>query len=149
MAWGFGLGLPLQVASAWVGVANELSAAPSDTVAVGALALGLTTAPLLTFGYVGALLGCSSGARVGGVAALPRPDVAHDVPAAVAVLATIFGPWGLGFYQGLPYWGTVLVAVAGYGGLAGLAGLVLGRFRQGPFEWVMSAWTRAWARTIR
>lgn len=147
MAWGFGLGLPLQGASAWVGVANELSAAPSDAVAVGALAFGLTTAPLLTFGYVGALLGLLE-RRPAWVAWLSTPGRMSLTTYLMqsAVLATVFGPWGLGLYQRLPYWGTVLVAVATYVVLAAFAWPVLARFGQGPFEWAMSAWTRAWGR---
>ena len=144
MAWGFGLGLPLQLASAWMGVANELSVVPSDAVALGAVALGLTTAPLLTFGYVGALLGLIE-RRPAWVAWLRYPGRMSLTTYLLqsAVLATVFGPWGLGLYQRLPYWGTVLVAIATYTATAVVARLVLARFRQGPFEWVMSAWTRA------
>ena len=105
---------------------------------------------LLTFGYVGALLGLIE-RRPAWVAWLRYPGRMSLTTYLLQslVLATVFGPWGLGFYQRLPYWGTVLVAVAPYGALAGLAWLVLGRFRRGPFEWVMSAWTRAWGRTTR
>ena len=122
MAWGLGLGLPLQVASAWVGVANELRAVPSDAVAVGAIAFGLTTAPLLAFGYVGALLWLLE-RRPAWVAWLRYPGRMSLTTYLLqsAVLATVFGPWGLGLYQRLPYWGTVLVAVATYAVLAGLA----------------------------
>ncbi|MDF1523213.1 MAG: DUF418 domain-containing protein [Trueperaceae bacterium] len=150
MAWGFGLGLPLQAASAWMGVANELSATPSDAVAVGAIAFGLTTAPLLAAGYVGALLWVLE-RRPAWVAWLRWPGRMSLTTylGQSLVLATVFGPWGLGLYQRLPYWGTVLVAVATYGVLAVLARLVLGRFRHGPFEWAMSAWTRWSTRDAR
>jgi uncharacterized protein len=130
-----------------VGVANELRGAPSDAVAVGAIAFGLTTAPLLTFGYVGALLRLLE-RRPSWVAWLRYPGRMSLTTylGQSLVLATVFGPWGLGWYQRLPYGGTVLVAVATYAATAGVARLVLGRFRQGPFEWAMSRWTRAWGR---
>lgn len=147
MAWGFGLGLPLQAASAWVGVANELSAVPSDAAGVGAIAFGLTTAPLLAAGYVGALLWLLE-RRPTWVAWLRWPGRMSLTTYLMQslVLATVFGAWGLGLYQRVPYGAAVLVAIAAFVLLAGLARLVLARFRQGPFEWAMSAWTRRWAR---
>jgi uncharacterized protein len=63
-----------------------------------------------------------------------------------AVLATVFGPWGLGLFQRLDYGVAVLVTAATWLALAGVARLVLGRFRQGPLEWVMSSWTKSWSR---
>jgi len=147
MAWGFGLGLPLQALTAWVAIANELGGTYSETVAVGAIALNLTTAPLLSAGYVGAILMLLE-RHPSWVAWLRYPGRMSLTTylAQSAVLATVFGPWGLGLFQRLDYGVAVLVAAATWLALAGLARLVLGRFRQGPLEWVMSSWTKSWSR---
>jgi uncharacterized protein len=147
MAWGFGLGLPLQALAAWAAIANELGGAYVESVAVGALALNLTTAPLLSAGYVGAILALLE-RRPGWVAWLRYPGRMSLTTylAQSAVLATVFGPWGLGLFQQLDYGFAVLVSAATWLALAGLARLVLGRDRQGPLEWVMSAWTKSWSR---
>lgn len=144
MAWGFGLGLPIQALTAWAAIANDLGGAYSETIAVGAIALNLTTAPLLSAGYVGAILLLLE-RRPAWVAWLRYPGQMSLTTYLLqsAVLATVFGPWGLGLFQRLEYGAVVLVAAATYVALAVLARLVLGRFRQGPLEWVMSAWTRS------
>ncbi len=148
MAWGFGLGLPLQVASAWLGVANELSAASSDAVAGGALTLGLTTAPLLSAGYLGAVLWVLEW-RPAWLAWLRYPGRMSLTTYLLQslVLAMVFGPWGLGLFQRLEYWAAVLVAAATGLAVSGVARLVVGHFGQGPFEAGMRAWTRAWPGT--
>jgi len=147
MAWGFGLGLPIQALTAWAAIANELGGTYSDTMAVGAIALNLTTAPLLSAGYAGAILHLLE-RHPTWIAWMRHPGQMSLTTylAQSAVLATVFGPWGLGLFQRLDYGVAVLVAAATYLALAGLARLVLARFRQGPMEWVMSAWTRRWAR---
>ena len=147
MAWGFGVGLPIQAVTAWAAIANELGGAYSEAVAVGAIALNLTTAPLLTAGYVGAILKLLE-RRPSWLAWLRFPGRMSLTTylAQSAVLATVFGPWGLGLFQRLDYGVAVLVAAATWLALAGLARLVLGRFRQGPLEWVMSSWTKSWSR---
>ena len=147
MAWGFGLGLPIQALTAWAAIANELGSATSETVAVGAIALNLTTAPLLSAGYVGAVLHLLE-RRPAWIAWMRYPGQMSLTTYLLqsAVLATVFGPWGLGLFQRLDYGVAVLVAAATYLALAGLARVVLGRFRQGPMEWVMSSWTKRWAR---
>ncbi len=147
MAWGFGLGLPIQALTAWAAIANELGGAYSETVAVGAIAFNLTTAPLVSAGYVGAILDLLE-RRPTWVAWLRYPGRMSLTTYLLqsAVLATVFGPWGLGLFQRLDYGVAVLVAAATYLALAGIARLVLGRFRQGPMECVMSAWTKSWSR---
>ena len=147
MAWGFGVGLPIQALTAWVAIANERGGAYTETVAVGALALNLTTAPLLSIGYVGALLRLLE-RRPSWVSWMRFPGRMSLTTylAQSAVLSTVFGTWGFGLFQRLDYWMAVLLAAATGLALAGLARLVLGRFRQGPMEWVMGWWTNAWAR---
>jgi uncharacterized protein len=147
MAWGFGVGLPIQALTAWAAIANELGGATSETVAVGAIALNLTTAPLLSAGYVGAILHLVE-RRPAWIAWMRYPGQMSLTTYLLqsAVLATVFGPWGLGLFQRLDYGVVVLVAAATYLALAGLARVVLGRFRQGPMEWVMSEGTKRWAR---
>jgi uncharacterized protein len=147
MAWGFGLGLPIQALTAWAAIANELGGGYTESVAVGALALNLTTAPLLSAGYIGAILTLLE-RHPGWVTWLRYPGRMSltSYLAQSAVLATVFGPWGLGLYQRLDYGVAVLVSAATWLALAGLARLLLGRYRQGPLESVVSSWTKLWAR---
>jgi uncharacterized membrane protein YeiB len=54
----------------------------------------------------------------------------------------IFGAWGLGLFQAVDYWVALLIGVAIYLVLAGLSGLWLGKFSQGPMEQLMGMLTR-------
>ena len=147
MVWGLGLGLPVQALTAWVGVGNELSSAPSEAVAVGALVANLTTAPLLSAGYVGLVLWLLE-RRASWVRWLRYPGrmslTAYLLQS--AVLAAIFSPWGLGLFQRLPYWSAVLVSAVVWLALAGLARLLLQRYQRGPLEWVLWRVTAPWSR---
>jgi uncharacterized protein len=142
LAWGFGLGLPMQAVSGWLAIGNELGPSPSETVAVAALAVSLTTAPLLSAGYIGGVLwllqhqpAWVEWLRYPGQMSLSTYLLQSTV------LATLFGAWGFGQFQCLPYATAVLIALVTTLVLAGLARLLLSRHPQGPLEWLLSRWT--------
>jgi uncharacterized protein len=143
MRWGFGLGLPLQLAAALLYVFNENLSAPSEAVYLGALTLGFMTAPLLTMGYLGAIvvLAFKSSSRLHWLAYPGRASLTNYLLQSV-FLSMIFGPWGLGLFEQVDYWVAFLIAVAVYLVLAGLSALWLSRFSQGPMEALMGALTR-------
>ena len=143
MVWGFGLGLPLQLLAAGLYVSNELSPETSEAVYLGSISLGFATAPLLSMGYLGALMVLLrvkpvvvSWMRYPG-----RASLTNYLLQSVA-LSMIFGPWGLGLFQAVDYGIAVLIAAAVYVLLAGASALWFRRFDQGPMERLMAALTR-------
>ena len=146
LLWGLGLGLPLQLASAGVWLANELSPERSETVALGSFFFGFLTAPLLSAGYVGLLVFTLQ--RMPGLvtwlAGAGRLSLTVYLSQSV-LLSLLFSGWGLGLYQQLPYWATVLIALAVAFGLSGLALLWVRHVGQGPMERLLSAWSKFFA----
>lgn len=143
LAWGFGVGLPLQALAAAIAVSNETSAAPSAALNLAAFALNLTTAPLLTAGYVALILHALA-ARPGAFTWLAQPGrmSLSMYLAQSAVMATVFGPWGLGLFQRVSYTTSVLIAVVTYLALAATLGVAFARAQRGPLEWLLHVWTR-------
>jgi uncharacterized protein len=142
MLWGLGVGLPLQLATAAVWVGNELSPSYSETLSLASFFASFVTAPILSAGYAGVLL------WVGDVAprALALLGYAGRMSLTVYLsqslaLSLIFGAWGLGLYQEIPYWGAVLLAVGVTLGLTLGARVWLSFFRQGPMERLLSSWS--------
>lgn len=142
MVWGLGVGLPLQLGTAAVWVGNEVAPSYSETLSLVSFFASFVTAPLLSAGYVGVLL------WVGNVAprALALLGYAGRMSLTVYLsqslaLSLIFGAWGLGLYQEIPYWAAVLLAVGVALGLTLGAAAWLSFFRQGPMERLLSSWS--------
>ena len=143
MGWGLGLGLGLQVLFAGVWVVTMTSATPSVALELGAFFGSWVTAPLLSVGYVGLVLTVvrARPAALAWLGAMGRMSLTVYLGQSL-LLNVIFGGWGLGLYQQLPYWLAVLVSIAVTLVLAAVATLWLRRFRQGPMEWLLTAWSR-------
>jgi uncharacterized protein len=143
MRWGFGVGLPMQFLAAILYVSNEVSTGTSEAVYLGSLTLGFMTAPLLSMGYLGAIavLVQRKPALVGWMSYPGRTSLTNYLLQSV-FLSMIFGAWGLGLFQAVDYWVALLIGVAIYLVLAGLSGLWLGKFSQGPMEQLMGMLTR-------
>jgi uncharacterized protein len=140
IAWGFGLGLPLQAVAAGLALANETSGAPTLTLAIAAYALNLTTAPLLSAGYVALILHALA-AHPGAFAWLAQPgrmSLSMYLTQSL-VMATLFGAWGFGLFQRVPYTASVLIAVVTYLTLTAALGVAFARAQRGPFEWLLHA----------
>lgn len=143
LAWGLGLGLPLQVLAAWLYVANELSPTGTESTYFGALTIGFTTAPLLSMAYIALIVialrkipGALSWLRFPGRMALT------NYLAQSMALSLIFGPWGLGLFGRVDYWVAFVIAVGVFivMSLASIGWLKV--FRQGPMEWLLGVVTR-------
>jgi uncharacterized protein len=145
IAWGFGLGLPLQAAAAALWLTNEVGPAPSLAINLAATALNLATAPLLTAGYVALALHLLA-VRPGLLAWLRHPGRMSLTLylAQSAAMATLFGPWGLHLFQRVPYAATVAIAAGTYLALAALVHVAFGRAKRGPLEGAMHALTARW-----
>ena len=143
LVWGFGLGLPLQILAAWLFVSNELSATTSEGVFFGALTLGFMTAPLLSMGYIAAIvvLVRRGPALVSWLRFPGRMALTNYIAQSVA-LSLLFGPWGLGLYATIDYWAAFLIAVGIFIVFAFLSAWWLRIFAQGPLEWLMGVLTR-------
>jgi len=143
MGWGLGLGLGLQIlfGSLWLG--NALSPNSSDALELGAFFGSFVTAPLLSAGYI-ALVITVVRARprlLAWMGTMGRMSLTVYLSQSL-LLSLIFGGWGFGLYQQIPYWSVVLVAIAVTVVLAVASNLWLARFRQGPMEKLLSRWSR-------
>jgi len=58
------------------------------------------------------------------------------------LLNLIFGAWGLGLYENVPYWSAVVISMGVTTLLALLAVLWLRRFPQGPMEKLLTGWSK-------
>ena len=136
-AWGFGLGLPLNVAAAWL-VAGGVPYLPGSALGMAEVVAAAVGVPLLALGYAA------------GLALLMRSGLASKVLVALApvgrmaltnyllqTLACVFVFYGIG----LGLYGEVGTAAAGIAFLifafqVPLSWWWLGRYRFGPVEWV-------------
>lgn len=143
MGWGLGLGLGLQVFFAGVWMVTMTSTTPSVALELGALFGSFVTAPLLSVGYVGLVLTVvrARPASLAWLGTMGRMSLTVYLGQSL-LLNLIFGGWGLGLYQQLPYWLAVLVSIGVTLVLAAVATLWLRKFRQGPMEWLLTAWSR-------
>ena len=150
IGWGLGLGLGLQLFFAGVWVVTMTSATPSVALELGAFFGSFVTAPLLSVGYVGLVLTVvrARPAALAWLGAMGRMSLTVYLGQSL-LLNVIFGGWGLGLYQQLPYWLAVLVSIAVTLVMAAVATLWLRRFRQGPMERLLTAWSRLGGATGR
>ena len=143
MLYGFGLGLPLQGLSAWIGVNNQALETPLQGVYLGSVVFGFATAPLVTFGFIGLMLylvennaGLISWMRYAG-----RMSLTTYLLQSV-FLSLIFGPWGLGLFRNVDYFVAVLISILVWLILVGFARVWLSRFSQGPFEVLLTGFSK-------
>ena len=142
MALGFGIGIPIQLVTATIFVVNEKSASISDDLYYAVLFSSFVTAPILTVGYVGAILWALDAS----LRAVPymrfagRMSLTNYFLESVAV-SFIFGPWGLGLFQKIDFWLSFIIAILIWIVVLKFSQLWLSRFRQGPAEWVLAKMT--------
>jgi uncharacterized protein len=143
LAWGLGVGLPLQVFAAWLYVSNELSSTGTESIYFGALTIGFMTAPLLSMAYLALIvIALSRVPRVVSWLRYPGRMALTNYLAQSVVLSLIFGPWGLGLFAKIDYWVAFVLAVGVFIGLSVASIAWLRFFRQGPMEWLMGIVTR-------
>ena len=141
--WGLGVGLPLQVLSAWLYVSNELSPTGTESIYFGGLTIGFMTAPLLSMAYLATiiLLLQRKPAIISWLRFPGRMALTNYIAQSVA-LSLIFGPWGLGLFGQVEYWEAIAVGIGIFVvlSLASIAWLRV--FRQGPLEAALGVLTR-------
>ena len=143
MGWGLGLGLGLQLFFGGLWLANTLSTVPSTAVELGSFFGSFLAAPLLSVGYVGLVLTIvrAKPTVLGWLGRMGRMSLTVYLGQSV-ILSVIFGGWGLGLYQEVPYWSAVVIAVGVTLLLALGATLWLRLATQGPMERLLTAWSR-------
>jgi uncharacterized protein len=143
MGWGLGLGLGLQMLFGGLWLTNALSPSPSLALELAAFFGSFVTAPLLSVGYIGLIVMIvrAMPRLLSWTGAMGRMSLTVYLSQSL-MLSLIFGGWGLGLYQQLPYWGAVLTAVAVTVFLAVVSRLWLTKFRQGPMEKLLSRWSK-------
>lgn len=144
--WGLVIGLPLQIGAAILQLVGGYSWTFSGPAVIG-LVGGFVTAPILAAGYLGGLALVSlraphvlDGVRDGGRASLTL-YLGESI-----VFCVVFCGWGFGLYGRFGAAAVTAIAVAVYLALEVMIRLWLSRFSQGPFEWLLAAWTGPSAR---
>ena len=143
LGWGIGGGLTLQLLFAGMWLGNAVSPEPSVAREIAAFFGGFLTAPLLSVGYVALIVALvrSRPRLVSWLGHMGRMSLTVYLSQSI-LLSVIFGGWGLGLYQQLPYGGAVLVSLAVALVLSALAPLWLRIFGRGPMESLLTAWSR-------
>jgi len=148
--WGWGLGLGLQVLFGGIWLGNLVSASPTSTLELWGFFGSFVTAPLLSMGYVGTMIWLirTRPQILGWMGSMGRMSLTVYLSQSL-LLSLIFGAWGLGLYQEIPYWAAVLISLGVTAVLAIFAGLWLSRFRQGPMEKLLTSWSKLFLRRTR
>ncbi|WP_308375878.1 DUF418 domain-containing protein [Streptomyces sp. ISL-99] len=105
---------------------------------------GVVVAPALSAAYVAGLLlwfGTPSGARAAGVLAPAGRMALTNYLTQSLVMALIFTGYGLGLYGRVGIAVPVCIALVLYAAQLALSGLLMRRYRLGPVEWVLRAFT--------
>lgn len=134
------VGLPGGLASAYLFTTADVTTAAGAQQEVVAVALGFATAPALSGGYV-ALAAVTTRSRVlAWVAPAGRMSLTGYLGESI-LLAAIFCGWGFGLFGRLSAFPAALVALGVWLALEVFAKIWLLRYRYGPFEWVLRAWS--------
>jgi uncharacterized protein len=143
MLYGLGLGLPLQGLSAWIGINNQALDNPLQGVYLGSVVFGFATAPLVTFGFIGLFLYLveNKAGLISWMAYAGRMSLTTYLLQSV-FLSLIFGPWGLGLFRNVDYFVAVLISILVWLILVGFARIWLSRFSQGPFEVLLTGFSK-------
>ena len=144
MKIGFVIGLPIQFTLAGLYVWNEKQSQPSEAMYLATIIFSFMTAPILTFGYIGAVIRILQFRPV----VLERIKYAGKMSLTIyvsqsVITSLIFGPWGLGLFQELQTWQVLLLAIGIWLALVFFATYWLKKFQQGPLESLMGALTRS------
>jgi uncharacterized protein len=140
--WGWGIGLPLQAIAAVMQIGAVAAGAPFSIWGAAGLALGFTTAPILTAGYIGSI--ALSIHRNPTFLKLMAPAGRMSLTVYIgesALMSFIFSAYGLGYFGQWGAFPVVLAGIACWAVLTVFAWLWMQKFKQGPLEFLMSAMT--------
>ncbi len=134
------VGLPAALLSATMFTQADPSTTDGTVQQTVAVVIGFATAPALTAGYV-ALAALNTGSRALAMVAPAGQMSLTGYLGESILLAAVFCGWGLGLLGQLTAFPAALVALTIWAGLEVFAKLWLTRFRYGPFEWLLRAWS--------
>ena len=140
--WGWAIGLPLQAVAAGMQIGALASGNSFSTVGALGLAVGFTTAPILTAGYIGsiALLIHRRSSFLSFVTPAGQMSLTVYIGES-ALMSFVFSAYGLGYFGQWGAFPVVLVGIACWAVLTAFAWLWMRSFKQGPLEFVMAAMT--------
>jgi uncharacterized protein len=139
--WGFSLGLPLQLFSAYLYVQNAVADTYSYGMYLSAISINFLTAPILSAGFVGLLWLISQKLKLGILSSAGKYSLTIYLSQSV-VFATLFSGWGFGLFAELGVLPVTLIAAATWLVLAVLAHLVSKSGRKGPMETLLTNFSR-------
>lgn len=139
LRWGWGIGLPLQAIAAGMQIGAIAAGNAFSPAGAAGLAIGFSTAPLLTAGYIGtiALLLHRNPRFLSVMGPAGRMSLTVYIGES-ALLSLIFSAYGLDYFA---KWGAlpvVMTAIASWAVLSIFAWLWMKRFSQGPLERVLA-----------
>ena len=142
MKIGFVIGLPIQITLAGLYVWNEMQSKPSEAIYLATIIFSFITAPILTFGYIGAVIRILQFRPV----VLERIKYAGKMSLTTyltqsIIMTLIFGNWGLGLFQKLDFWIVFLIAILIWLFQIRFAEFWITKYQQGPLERLMSRLT--------
>ena len=137
--WGWAIGLPLQAIAAGMQVGAIAAGNAFSPAGATGLALGFSTAPILTAGYIGtiALLLTRSPGFLSLMAPAGRMSLTVYIGES-ALLSFVFAAYGLGHFGQWGAFAVVVTAATSWVVLSAFAWLWLRRFSQGPLERLMA-----------
>ncbi len=140
--WGWAIGLPLQAVAAGLQIGAIAAGTPYSPAGAVALALGFTTAPILTAGYIGsiALLIHRKPRFLSIMAPAGRMSLTVYIGES-ALMSFVFTAYGLDDFARWGAFAVVLTGIASWALLSVFAWLWMKRFSQGPLESLMSVIT--------
>jgi len=140
--WGWAIGLPLQAVAAGMQIGAIAAGAPYSTFGALGLAIGFTTAPILTAGYIGsiALLIHRKPSFLAVMGPAGRMSLTVYIGES-ALLSLVFTAYGLGYFGQWGAFPVVLTGVASWALLSIFAWFWMKRFSKGPLESIMSMMT--------
>ena len=140
--WGWGIGLPLQAVAAGMQVGAIAAGNPFSPFGAAGLALGFSTAPILTAGYIGAVALMLH--RKPGFLSVMAPAGRMSLTVYIgesALLSLVFAAYGLDYFARWGAFPVVLTGIASWALLSVFAWLWMKRFSRGPLESMLSVTT--------
>ena len=140
---GFIIGLPIQLLIATGWLVNEKAPESSESIYLSLTLVSMITAPLLSIGYLGAILAMirKQPQLIAWMKPAGKVSLTTYISQSFAMLF-IFAPWGLGLFQKVELWQLIPIAVVIWLIQVYCATLWLKRFNLGPLESVLHFLTR-------
>lgn len=140
--WGWSIGLPLQAVAAGMQIGAIAAGTPYSPAGAIGLVLGLTTAPILTAGYIGsiALLLHRRPSFLSFIAPAGQMSLTVYIGES-ALMSLVFTAYGLDYFARWGAFPVVLTGIASWALLSVFAWLWMKRFSRGPLESMLSVIT--------